>query len=104
MVCRVIREWDPNYIVRACPLVSATLLGPSALNAKTACQQAANPEESRPMYLEMLKLVLGVIGAFWQIGTSVLGKKLQDLSQGLPDTDSQISSSCLKQELLWRTW
>ncbi len=104
MVCRVIREWDPNYIARACPLVSATLLGPSALNAKTACQQAANPEESRPMYLEMLKLVLGVIGVFWQIGTSVSGKKPQDLSQDFSDWDSQISSSCLKQDVLSRTW
>ena len=74
VVCRVIRDWDSHYIARACPLVAATLLGPSAINAKTACRKAANPEEPRPMYLELLKLVLGVIGSYWQIGTSVLGE------------------------------
>lgn len=74
MICRVIREWDPNYIAQACPLAATTLLGPWALNAKAACELAANPDESRPMYLEMLKLVLGMIGAYWQIGASVLGE------------------------------
>ncbi|OAP62024.1 hypothetical protein AYL99_04227 [Fonsecaea erecta] len=73
LVCRVIREWDPNFIPRTCPLVTTTLLGPAAMNAKTACELAANPDESRPIYLEMLKLVLGAIGSFWQIGASVLG-------------------------------
>ncbi|OAL38582.1 hypothetical protein AYO20_02232 [Fonsecaea nubica] len=72
LVCRVIREWDPNYIARTCPLVTTTLLGPAAINAKTACELAAHPDESRPIYLEMLKLVLGAIGSFWQIGASVL--------------------------------
>ncbi|KAJ9608844.1 hypothetical protein H2200_006615 [Cladophialophora chaetospira] len=72
LVCRLIREWDPNYIARTCPLVSTTLLGPGAINAKTACELAAHPGDSRPMYLEMLKLVFGVIGTYWQIGASVL--------------------------------
>ena len=74
LISRIMREWDPNYIAQTCPLVVATLLGPSAINAKYACDLATNPEESRPLYLEMLKLVLGKIAAYWQIGASVLGK------------------------------
>ncbi|EXJ76364.1 uncharacterized protein A1O5_00872 [Cladophialophora psammophila CBS 110553] len=81
LICRVIQAWDPDYIARTCPLVTTTLLGPGAINAKTACELAASPDESRPIYLEMLKLVLGAIGSFWQIGASVLGERSQNLTK-----------------------
>ncbi|KIW99158.1 uncharacterized protein Z519_00821 [Cladophialophora bantiana CBS 173.52] len=81
LICHVIREWDPSSIAQTYPLVTTTLLGPGAINAKTACEFAASPDESRPIYLEMLKLVLGAIGSFWQIRASVLGESSQALTK-----------------------
>jgi hypothetical protein len=49
------------------------------VNAKFACEMAADPENSRPMYLEMLKLVLDKIGAYWELGALILGKRWGDL-------------------------
>lgn len=74
LISRLMRGWDPNYIAEACPLVATTVLGPSAVNAKFACELAADPENPRPMYLEMVKLVLGKIGTYWEIGALILDK------------------------------
>lgn len=74
MISSVIGGWDPSYIAQACPLIATTLLGPWAINARAACEMAADSEDRRPLCLEMLKLVLGKIGTYWQIGASVLGK------------------------------
>ena len=82
-ICGVIQAWVPDYIAESCPLVCATLLGPWGLNARVACKMAADVEESRPMYLEMLKLVLGRIATYWQIADSVLGRSSSLISFSL---------------------
>ena len=64
--------------------MATTLLGPGAVNAKFACERAADPEHSRPLYLEMLKLVLGKIGAYWELGALILGEQWILLRSPIP--------------------
>jgi hypothetical protein len=73
LISRVMRNWEPKYIPLACPLICALLVGPSASNAIAACRMARDPERPRSIFLEMLKLVIGNIGAFWEIGSAMLG-------------------------------
>ena len=90
-VSRVIREWDPGYISLACPLVAATLVGPSAANVRAACDQATGRgQDGTSRYLEMFKLILARIGEYWEIGPSVLSTYISylalDLSLHLGDS------------------
>lgn len=74
LISRVVRNWEPKYMPLACPLICALLIGPSASIVGAACRMAKHPEHPRPVFLEMLKLVVGKIGDFWEIGSSMLGK------------------------------
>ena len=66
-VATIVRDWDPAYIALACPFIVATLIGPSAINIASIGNQ---PNTAN--FLEMIKLILGRIGEFWELGFSVL--------------------------------
>lgn len=72
LILRLIRDWNSDYIVLACPLVAGTLIGPAAANVQAVCDQArASGTTSSSTYLELIKLVLRRIGEYWEIGSTV---------------------------------
>ncbi|KAH8802492.1 fungal-specific transcription factor domain-containing protein [Xylogone sp. PMI_703] len=72
-VARVLREWNPDFIALACPLVAATLVGPGVANVLGAGNPTTRSNQhASSSYYEIVKLVLKRIGSYWEIGSSVL--------------------------------
>lgn len=74
---RAIRYWNPEFIGIACPFIVCTLIGPGCYNIHVchklgALNQDGNSRGGK-VWLEMYKLVLRRVGAYWPIGSHALG-------------------------------
>jgi len=88
LVFRAMQAWLPEFIAYACPFIVCTIIGPAFDNVRAAHGSRANQHN---IHLDLLKLVLKRVGAFWDIGTAALSELLVMI---LPTNSSFSNVSC----------
>lgn len=72
-----LRLWNPAYIALHTPFISCLVIGPAAINLRTAIEIKKNPAmhpQFTGLELELLSLALHKVGIYWKFGSILRGK------------------------------
>lgn len=73
-IMRILRQWSPDHVPLASPLLFCTLLGPS--NYIMRCMKTVTQNQSRiSLMRDLVVLTIRRVAQYWHIGSLILGKQ-----------------------------
>jgi hypothetical protein len=73
-----VRLWNPAYVALHTPFIACLVIGPAAINLRTAIEIKKDPDTHRQftgLELELLFLALQKVGRYWKFGSILRGKR-----------------------------